>query len=131
MGTRGIWGFVYKGSGYYFYCHYDAYPAGLGITLINQIISMNLEEIKQILSVIMYMPDKNSPYPQNDISYQLSNYYVYNEINYKTADYEWMYEFNLDDGMFNIYWFNVSIKSVPITKVNSSIMTDVSIKTEL
>ena len=131
MGTRGIWGFVYKGSGYYFYCNYDAYPAGLGITLINQIISMNLEEIKQILSVIMYMPDKNSQYPQNDISYQLSNYYVYNEINYKTADYEWMYEFNLDDGMFNIYWFNVCIKSVPITKINSSIMTDVSIKTEL
>jgi hypothetical protein len=33
MGTRGLYGFHYKGKYYIFYCQYDSYPEGLGVNL--------------------------------------------------------------------------------------------------
>jgi hypothetical protein len=39
MGTLGLFGFVYKGKYYLAYNHFDSYPSGLGIYLINELIS--------------------------------------------------------------------------------------------
>jgi hypothetical protein len=38
MGTRGLFGFFYKGRLYLVYNHYDSYPSGLGCNLVNEII---------------------------------------------------------------------------------------------
>ena len=37
MGTRGIFGFYYKGRYYVAYNHFDSYPEGLGNNIVNQI----------------------------------------------------------------------------------------------
>jgi hypothetical protein len=37
MGTRGLFGFQYKGKRYFFYNHYDSYPSGLGNQLLKEI----------------------------------------------------------------------------------------------
>ena len=41
MGTRGLFGFYHKGKYYMIYNHFDSYPEGLGLTLI--------EELKQAI----------------------------------------------------------------------------------
>ena len=38
MGTRGLFGFVYKGRHYVIYNHLDSYPSGLGMKLIKETI---------------------------------------------------------------------------------------------
>jgi len=42
MGTRGIFGFIYKGRRYIVYNHFDSYPSGLGLWLLIEIISLAL-----------------------------------------------------------------------------------------
>jgi len=42
MGTRGIFGFIYKGKRYIVYNHFDSYPSGLGLWLLIEIISLAL-----------------------------------------------------------------------------------------
>jgi len=42
MGTRGIFGFIYKGKRYIVYNHFDSYPSGLGLWLLIEIISQAL-----------------------------------------------------------------------------------------
>jgi len=42
MGTRGIFGFIYKGRRYIVYNHFDSYPSGLGLWLLIEIISQAL-----------------------------------------------------------------------------------------
>jgi len=37
MGTRGLFGFKYKGNYYLIYNHFDSYPSGLGANLIGEI----------------------------------------------------------------------------------------------
>jgi hypothetical protein len=37
MGTRGLFGFRYKGKYYLFYNHFDSYPTGLGADIVTQI----------------------------------------------------------------------------------------------
>ena len=37
MGTRGLFGFCYKGKYYIIYNHYDSYPQGLGNNLLKEI----------------------------------------------------------------------------------------------
>jgi len=38
MGTRGYFGFYYKGKYYLIYNHFDSYFSGLGVNLINEIL---------------------------------------------------------------------------------------------
>ncbi len=56
MGTRGLFGFTYKGRYYVAYNHWDSYPSGLGVDIVNQIrkaIEENrLEEWKTLLEQI-------------------------------------------------------------------------------
>lgn len=56
MGTRGLFGFTYKGRYYVAYNHWDSYPSGLGVAIVNQIkkaIAENrLEEWKTLLNNI-------------------------------------------------------------------------------
>lgn len=37
MGTRGLFGFCYKGKYYWAYNHWDSYPSGLGADIIKQL----------------------------------------------------------------------------------------------
>lgn len=43
MGTRGLFGFYYKGKYYVVYNHFDSYPEGLGSDIINEIKKAILE----------------------------------------------------------------------------------------
>ena len=37
MGTRGLFGFYYKGKYYVVYNHFDSYPSGLGVDIVNEL----------------------------------------------------------------------------------------------
>jgi hypothetical protein len=54
MGTRGYFGFIYKGKLYIMYNHYDSYPErpGLGWNLAKEIVWANLERWKAALDTI-------------------------------------------------------------------------------
>jgi hypothetical protein len=54
MGTRGNYGFIYKGKLYIMYNHFDSYPErpGLGWTLVREIVWANLERWKVALDTI-------------------------------------------------------------------------------
>ncbi len=43
MGTRGLFGFIYKGVRYIMYKHFDCYPCGLGAEIVEQLLKA-LEE---------------------------------------------------------------------------------------
>ena len=53
MGTRGLFGFYYKGKYYVVYNHYDSYPSGLGVLIVKElkraIDEGRLEEWKSLL----------------------------------------------------------------------------------
>jgi len=49
MGTRGKFGFYYKGKYYMCYNHYDSYPSYLGVHLILEILKADLDEWTKLL----------------------------------------------------------------------------------
>jgi hypothetical protein len=65
MGTRGLFGFRYKGKYYLFYNHWDSYITGLGADIISQIkeaIDHNrLEEWKEKVLLFEIVNDDIEP----------------------------------------------------------------------
>lgn len=39
MGTRGLFGFFFRGKFYVVYNHFDSYPSGLGVALLQELIA--------------------------------------------------------------------------------------------
>ncbi len=65
MGTRGLFGFYYKGKYYVIYNHWDSYPSGLGQEIVDQIknaiASGNFEQWKIALETIIVVDDQIPP----------------------------------------------------------------------
>ena len=65
MGTRGLYGFFYKGIYYLFYNHWDSYPEGLGANLIDEIkkaiLQGDLNVWKDKLLALKVISDKIEP----------------------------------------------------------------------
>lgn len=75
MGTRGVFGFYYKGKYYVVYNHYDSYPEGLGKDLIDELKhAIALDQLcvwKVLLSQINVVSDATPP-TQEDIEILVS-----------------------------------------------------------
>ncbi len=65
MGTRGKFGFSYKGKYYIGYNHWDSYLSGLGVRLILEIIHADLDEwIKLLENIKEVSDDEAEPTPE-------------------------------------------------------------------
>src|SRR5947207_15584270 len=53
MGTRGFYCFYYKGLYYVIYNHFDSYPEGLGMTLVNQLRKLDPQELRKLIDNVM------------------------------------------------------------------------------
>lgn len=70
MGTRGLYGFYYKGRYYLVYNHWDSYPNGLGMKLVAELVDWfkagkDIDGLKESLSKIKFVSDcgdGNSPW---------------------------------------------------------------------
>lgn len=69
MGTRGLFGFYYKGKYYVVYNHWDSYPAGLGRIIVTQlqkaIRSNQLEEWIRLLEQLKVVDPQVPPTPED------------------------------------------------------------------
>lgn len=63
MGTRGKFGFYYKGKHYTCYNHFDSYPSFLGVHLILEILKANLDEWIILLENIREVSEDVKPAP--------------------------------------------------------------------
>lgn len=63
MGTRGLFGFYYKGKYYVVYNHFDSYPSSLGIEVIKQLMIADLSKWKEMLENIKVVSLENGPNP--------------------------------------------------------------------
>lgn len=61
MGTRGTFGFFYKGKYYVCYNQYDSYPEGLGVKLLLEILSADLDEWRHLLENIVIVDESVPP----------------------------------------------------------------------
>ena len=106
MGTRGIYGFFYKGKFYCFYNHWDSYPRGLGVTLLKELVKIveegRLNEWKEKLELLInrdYSAAKDEP--NNTISFEniLKDCEPENEPPWE----QYAYVINFDEDMFEFY----------------------------
>ncbi len=65
MGTRGKFGFLYKGKLYICYNHYDSYPSCLGVHLLLEILHANLEDWIKLLENIKEVSEDVKPTPED------------------------------------------------------------------
>ena len=61
MGTRGKFGFFYKGKYYTCYNHFDSYPRALGVNLLLGIINADLDEWIRLLESIREVSNQVKP----------------------------------------------------------------------
>ena len=89
MGTRGLFGFYYKGNYYLFYNHFDSYTEGLGRDLINEIktaISENrLDEWKD--KILMLKKVSEDDHPTDDDINKLKEFTDLRVSNQSTSDW--------------------------------------------
>jgi hypothetical protein len=81
MGTRGVFGFYYKGKFYVVYNHFDSYPTGLGANIAQEIVAAGQEGIamwKEALDagcmVIVPCFGENGPQPTPEDVARLAPY---------------------------------------------------------
>ena len=65
MGTRGKFGFFYKGKYYICYNNYDSYPSSLGVHLILELIRADLDEWIKLLENITEVSEDIKPTPED------------------------------------------------------------------
>ncbi len=65
MGTRGKFGFFYKGKYYMCYNHYDSYPRELGVKLILEITRADFDEWIKLLENIKEVSEDVKPTPED------------------------------------------------------------------
>ena len=89
MGTRGFFGFYYKGKYYLVYNHYDSYPQWLGKTIVKElkaaIDNNRLDEWKSKLDNIKVVTDKTPPTSEE---IELLKKYSNTSVSRQTA-YDW------------------------------------------
>jgi len=61
MGTRGLFGFYWKGKFYVVYNHWDSYPSGLGAKILLEILDADLEKWKELLEQIVIVDQDVEP----------------------------------------------------------------------
>lgn len=61
MGTRGAYGFRINGQDKVSYHHFDSYPTGLGIEIMNFISKTSIEEMKEIAEKIILVEQGSVP----------------------------------------------------------------------
>jgi len=61
MGTRGAMGFRIDGQDKVTYNHWDSYPSGLGIEILEEVSKMSIEEMTKIARNIVLITDREQP----------------------------------------------------------------------
>lgn len=100
MGTSSLICFIYKNKSFHIYNHFDSYPEGLGIILINQLIKLveiyKIEDIIKMLDDIniLELNEKNTSNGKFSSIYDIinSNYVVDEKDIY--VDYNYIIDFN-------------------------------------
>lgn len=67
MGTRGAWGFVRDGKFKVTYNHFDSYPEGLGVKVLNFLRTTTLKELHKIYDKIILVCDFGDASLNNNI----------------------------------------------------------------
>lgn len=61
MGTRGFIGFVNKGREYITYNHFDSYPSGLGVTVLDWARGADLDKVREQVSTLVLVDEQSKP----------------------------------------------------------------------
>jgi len=64
MGTRGTYGFRLNGEDLVQYNHWDSYPSGLGITILEFIRSTTTDEMRKIAQGLILVDENSTPTPE-------------------------------------------------------------------
>jgi len=64
MGTRGVYGFRLNGEDLVQYNHWDSYPSGLGITILDFIRSTTTDEMRKIAQGLILVDEDSKPTPE-------------------------------------------------------------------
>jgi len=96
MGTRGKFGFFYKGKYYTCYNHSDSYPSYLGVHLILEIIRADLDEWIKLLENMKEVSRDVKPTPED-----IKRLEKYTDLSVSTGSTEeWYCLLNLTQGSF-------------------------------
>ncbi len=142
MGTRGKFGFFYKGKYYFCYNHYDSYPSNLGVHLLLEILHANLDEWIKLLENIKEVSDDVEPtsedilklrkYTSTDVGEQ-SKYDWYCLLRYTQGSFHHVlnsgYMENVEGDMGEEYTYILDFDNM-VFKANGDGLDDVEIKVE-
>jgi len=142
MGTRGKFGFLYKGKLYMCYCQYDSYPSNLGVHLLLEILHADLEEWKKLLEQIKEISNNVKPTPE-DIE-KLKKYTCLDVSSQSTEDWYCLLRFtqgsfyhvlnsgymeNVEGNMYEEYTYVLDLDNM-VFKAKGDDLDEVEIKLE-
>jgi len=67
MGTRGAIGFFKKGKGKVTYNHFDSYPEGVGVVVLEEIKGFSVEQMKKAFDNLKLIEDENKKPTKKEI----------------------------------------------------------------
>ena len=118
MGTRGRYGFCYKGRHIFFYNHFDSYCDGLGQLILNELANISEEDFAA-LKAILKQHLRNRTLTEGMDSHEGNDYeglmkaaqhpeeysllYVGQPIPYPTLDIEYTYIVDLDVNFLRVH----------------------------